>query len=422
MTPFDLSVRFFLQLACILLVCRFVSILARRIGQPPVIGEMIAGVLLGPSLFGLIAPDWQAWLFPAESRPILFAGAQVGLTLYMFCVGLEFRLDVVRSCWRSAMAISISGIVAPFACGCIVAFVLLGTGGYFMPGIPAGTALPYLGAAMAITAFPVLARIITEQKIGHTRVGVLALAAGAIGDAAAWCVLAVVLAGMAGHAVQALWAIGGGVGFVVLLRLARPMFLGLEARWQRGGDEERRGILATVLALLMLAAWFTDTIKLYAVFGAFFLGVFLPRGRFVEHLRFTIEPLTVRLLLPLYFIYSGLNTRFDLLTNGTLWLVTVGVLIAAVVGKAGAGYLAARACGEDQRTAWGIGMLMNARGLMELIILNIGLERGVITPALFTIMVLMAVTTTLMATPLFNLVPPPVSAVAAPARALEPTT
>jgi Kef-type K+ transport system membrane component KefB len=404
MTPFELSVQFFLQLVVILGVCRLVSMLAKRIGQPPVVGEMIAGVLLGPSLFGLFFPEWQAALFPAESKPILFAGAQVGLALYMFVVGLEFRVDLVRSRIGTALAISASGILAPFALGCALAYWLWQDGRFFREGITLAAAAPYLGAAMAITAFPMLARIIFERKLTHTTAGALALAAGAIDDAAAWCVLAIVLAGLSGDLKLALYAVAGGALFVVsLLTVGKPLLRAIAARAKKSAEDFRTQF-GLVLALLMFAAWFTDKIGLYAVFGAFFLGASVPRGKFCEKLIETIEPLTTALLLPLFFIYSGLNTRMDVVFGSlSLWLVTLAVLAAAILGKWGACYAAARLRGETHREAMGIGMLMNARGLMELIILNIGLERGLITPALFSIMVIMAIVTTLMCTPLFNL-------------------
>lgn len=402
MTPFELSVRFFLQLAVILCVCRFVSWVATRAGQPPVVGEMIAGVLLGPSLFGLLAPQWQAMLFPPASKPILFSVAQIGLVLYMFVVGLEFRIDLVRDRMRSALTISASGILAPFAFGCGLAVWLLSRGGFFTPGVSLWQAMPYLGAAMAITAFPMLARIIVERKLTGTGVGALSLAAGAIDDAAAWCVLALVLASFANDARIALYAIGGSVLLVaVVFTVGRRLLAAIDKRAGRSADDSRL-MFGWVLVLLMLAAWYTDGIGIYAVFGAFVLGAAMPRGKFCDDIRHRIEPLATQLLLPLFFIYSGLNTRFDLVNDAGLWLVALAVLAAAVIGKAGACYLAARACGESHRDSMGVGALMNARGLMELIILNIGLERGLITPTLFTIMVLMAIATTLMATPMFN--------------------
>lgn len=402
MTTFELSVQFFLQLAVILVVCRGVSWVGVRFGQPPVVGEMLAGVVLGPSLLGYFWPEIQLALFPTESRSILFAGAQLGLALYMFTVGLEFRSDLVRTKLRSALAISASGILAPFALGCALAWFLLKAGGFFGEGISAQQAVPYMGAAMAITAFPMLARIIYERGLTGTTVGSLAMAAGAIDDAAAWCVLAVVLASVGNDWSIAVVALGGSALFITVLFTVGKRLLQAIATHASRGETAERSALGWVLVLLMLSAWFTDTIQLYAVFGAFFLGAAMPRGPFAQRLQATIEPVTTALLLPLFFIYSGLNTRFDLVNDPFLWLVAGAVLLAAVAGKAGACYLAARLCGETHHEAMGIGSLMNARGLMELIILNIGLERGIITPTLFSILVFMAIVTTLMATPMFN--------------------
>ena len=402
MTTFELSVRFFLQLAVVLTVCRLVSAAAVRFGQPPVVGEMIAGVIIGPSLFGYFWPHAQQAFFPAASRPILFSGAQLGLVLYMFTVGLEFRLDLVQTRLRSALAISASGILVPFGLGCALAWWLLGQGGFFVPGVTAAQAIPFMGAAMAITAFPMLARIIFERGLTGTTVGTLALAAGAIDDAAAWGVLALVLASLGHDPWIAVAAFGGSALLIVLLFTVGRKLFGAIAGYAARNDRAERVAVGWVMVLLMLAAWYTDTIRLYAVFGAFFLGAAMPRGLFVTRLRDLIEPLTTSLLLPLFFIYSGLNTRFDLVNGPMLWLVALAVLAAAVMGKAGACYAAARACGETHREALGIGSLMNARGLMELIILNIGLERGIITPTLFSVLVFMAIVTTLMATPMFN--------------------
>jgi Kef-type K+ transport system membrane component KefB len=402
MSTFDLSVLFFLQLAAVLVVCRVVSALATRLGQPPVVGEMIAGVLLGPSLFGYFWPHGQQLLFPPASKPILFSGAQVGLALYMFTVGLDFRMDLLRSRLRSAFAISASGILAPFALGCLIAWLLLLRGGFFPAGVTALQAVPYMGAAMAITAFPMLARIIFERGLSGTTVGALALAAGAMDDAAAWGVLALVLASLGHNSWIAVAAIGGAGLFVLFLFTVGRWLLQRIVNLAAKGENAERAALGWLMVLLMISAWFTDSIRLYAVFGAFFLGAAVPRGPFVTRVQALIEPLTTSLLLPLFFIYSGLNTRFDLVNDPFLWLVALGVLAAAVLGKAGACYAAARWCGETHHEAMGVGALMNARGLMELIILNIGLERGIITPTLFSILVFMAIVTTLMATPMFN--------------------
>ena len=404
MTNFDLSVRFFLQLAFILAVCRVVGWLGQRIGQPQVVGEMIAGVVMGPSLFGWLWPSVQGFLFPKPSQTIIYAVAQLGLVLYMFLVGTEFQIDLIRQRWRSAASVSLAGILTPFALGSLLALWLNATPLYFTAGVSNGEAMLFLGAAMSITAFPMLARIIYERGLTGTSLGTLALAAGSIDDAAAWCILAVVLASFSGKASIAVIAIGGGVLYAVTtLALARPLLRRLGAAVEREGKLSS-GMLTLVLMLLMLCAWFTDAIGIYAVFGAFIFGAALPRGLLTSELQRVMEPLTTSFLLPLFFVYSGLNTRLGLVNTPQLWAVTLVILLAACLGKGVACWAAARWHGESNREALAIGTLMNARGLMELIILNIGLERGLITPSLFTMMVFMAIATTLAASPVFEYV------------------
>ena len=402
MTPFELSVMFFLQMAFILAVCRVTAWIFMKIGQSRVVSEMIAGVLMGPSLMGWMFPEFSAYLFPAESKPILFSVAQLGLVLYMFLIGVEFDVDLIRKRVRSAASISIAGIVAPFLLGGTLAYFIAHDPQLFAEKTTSLEAVLFMGAAMAITAFPMLARIIFEQGLTKTSLGTLALAAGSIDDMAAWCVLAVVLASFNSDWSIAFLAIGGGVFFAivcltVLRRLLQPM----------GERVEKSGVISPdmlvfTLMLVMLGAWFTDFIQIYAVFGAFIMGVAMPRGKFATELHRTMYPLTVALLLPVFFVYSGLNTKIGLVNTPALWALTALVLLVAIAGKGVACYLAARLSGEPHKEAMGIGTLMNARGLMELIILNIGLERGIIEPTLFTIMVLMAVVTTLMATPIFE--------------------
>ena len=405
MTPFDLSVLFFLQLAVILTACRVCGWVFRHLGQPQVVSEMIAGVLLGPSLLGWLAPGLSAWLFPPESKPILFAVCQLGLVLYMFLIGVEFDFDLISSRLRSAAAVSLAGIAAPFALGCAVAWGLMsgsGLPGMFGDKTTTHQAMLFMGAAMSITAFPMLARIIFEHGLARTSLGTLALAAGSIDDVAAWTVLAVVLASFQGDPSIALLAIGGGIGFALFcLLVLRRLMLPLGERVQREGQMDMN-LLVGVLVIVMLAAWFTDIIGVYAVFGAFLAGLAMPRGRFAQELHRMVYPLTTALLLPCFFTYSGLNTRIGLVDTPALWALSGIILVAAVAGKGGACYLAARWSGETQRESLAIGALMNARGLMELIILNIGLQRGIIGPTLFTVMVLMAIVTTLMASPIFK--------------------
>jgi len=400
----DLAIRFFLQLAFIVATCRIVGLLAKRVGQPQVVAEMIAGVLMGPSLFGLLLPAVQAQLFPKASMSIIYAVSQVGLVLYMFLIGLEFQVDLIKQRLRSAATVSVAGILLPFALGGIISTFLTRNHSFFTEGVAGWEAALFMGAAMSITAFPMLARIIYERGLTGTSLGTLALAAGSIDDAAAWCILAIVLASFSGKASIAIFAIGGGVLYALMVLLAgKPLLRRLGSRAEGNGGVSGR-MLAFVLMLLMICAWYTDAIRLYAVFGAFILGTAMPRGVFARDVQRLLEPLTTNFLLPLFFVYSGLNTSIGLVNSKAMWIVAFFILVAACCGKGIACWLAARLNGESNRDAMAIGTLMNARGLMELIILNIGLERGIITPTLFTIMVIMAIATTLMASPVFEFV------------------
>ncbi len=411
MSNVGLAVQFFLQLACILAFCRIVGAVAARLGQPQVVAEMIAGVMLGPSLFGLILPEAQAWLFPwdasqaaRDTQSYLFPASQLGLALYMFVVGMEFRVDIVQRRLHSSVAVSIAGMVAPFVLGAGLAWVLYRHTGIFPEATSLAEAMLFLGASMCVTAFPMLARIIHFKRLSGTTMGTVALGAGAIDDATAWCLLAVVLASFDGDWSHASYNIGGGIAYVAIaLGILRPLLRRAQRFLIRDGELVDAGLVAG-LALMALGAWFTDLIGLHAVFGAFVMGAAMPRGPIVRALTARIEPLTVALLLPLFFTYSGLNTKITLLDSPALWGICLAVLLAAVLGKGVACALAARATGVAAREAIGIGALMNARGLMELIIINIGLARGVISEELFAALVIMATVTTLMASPIFELV------------------
>ena len=320
----------------------------------------------------------------------------------MFLIGVEFDFELIRSRLRSAASVSLAGIVVPFVLGGLIAWQVAGDTTLFPDKTTRMQAVLFLGAAMSITAFPMLARIIFEQGLSRTSLGTLALAAGSIDDVAAWCVLALVLASFQADPRIALVAIGGGLLFALFcLLVLRRLLLPLGRRVESAGAMDQ-GLLVFVLILVLLGAWFTDSIQIYAVFGAFLTGLAMPRGKFAAELHRHLYPLTTALLLPCFFVYSGLNTTIGLVNTPTLWLLAGVVLAAATVGKGVACYAAARWHGESHRESVAIGALMNARGLMELIILNIGLARGIIEPALFTIMVLMAVVTTLMATPIFQ--------------------
>jgi Kef-type K+ transport system membrane component KefB len=406
----NLAVQFFFQVAIILVACRVVGALAKRLGQPQVVAEMIAGVLLGPSLFGLLFPQWQQLLFPWDSQQVtrdtqsyLFPMSQLGLALYMFVVGLEFRLDVVREHFKCSVAVSLAGMVAPFFLGAALGYIFHVATDLFPENTSLMEAMLFLGASMCITAFPMLARIIHFKGLAGTLMGTVAIGAGAIDDAMAWCLLAIVIASFDANFADAMWSIIGGASFVIFaLGIVRPT-LERTQRWCIDADEKLTETGFVVgLTLMSLGAWFTDKLHLHAVFGAFVIGACIPKGILARDLIARIQPLAVVLLLPLFFTYSGLNTKIGLLNSAFLWGMCLLVLLAAVAGKFGACWLAARATGLPQREALGIGVLMNARGLMELIIINIGLQRGIISEELFAILVIMAVITTLMASPLFD--------------------
>ncbi|HZR18544.1 MAG TPA: cation:proton antiporter [Verrucomicrobiae bacterium] len=402
MTSAQLSTAFFLQMFVILLACRVVGALARRLGQPQVVGEMIAGVFLGPSLLGLLAPGLQQTLFPKESLKVLYVGAQLGVGLYMFLVGVEFDVATFRSRARSAATVSFAGMAAPFVLGAVLAIGLVKVPGLFSERATLFEAMLFLGAAMSITAFPMLARIIYERGLTGTSLGTLALAAGAIGDAGAWCVLAIVLASFGAGPMVAVKAIGGGTLYALLvLTIGRKLLTWFSNATQRAG-QITNSILALTLMFFMVAVWITDGIGIHAVFGGFLLGIAMPRGFFARELQKQLEPFAVVFLLPMFFTFSGLNTRLDMVNSAQLLLIAAAVIAAACLGKGGACWAAARVNGEDNRTALAVGTLMNSRGLMELIIINIGLQKGVIQPALFSIMVLMAIVTTLMTSPVFE--------------------
>ena len=404
-TPTDFSVHFFLQLAIIIVSCRIVGKLGQKFfGQPQVVGEMIAGVILGPSLFGLFFPDAQAAVFPGPTKNVLYSGAQLGVGLYMFLVGTTLQLDRFRSKAKSAMSVSFAGIAAPFLIAILITPWLLTVPGLFAAGISQSSATLFMGACIALTAFPMLARIINERGLSHTSLGTLSLTAGAFDDAVSWCVLAVVLATFGSGPGVAVLAIGGGLLYAAfILLLGRRLLAPLGRMVDRDGEMSMT-VLGVTIALFCLSAFIMDAVGIHAIFGGFILGVVMPRGLFVEELKKKVEPLAVVLLLPMFFTYSGLNTRLDMVNTLPLLLIALGILAASILAKFGACYLAARVAGEDNRTALGIGALMNSRGLMELIIINIGLQKGIIGPTLFSMLVLMAIVTTMMASPLFEVV------------------
>ena len=403
--PNDYSIHFFLQLAIIIITCRVVGWLGKKfLAQPQVVGEMIAGVVLGPSLFGLLLPAAQSTIFPAETKNVLYVGAQLGVGLYMFLVGTTLQTSHFKSKAKSAISVSLAGIIVPFMIAVLITPYLLTVPDLFVAGISRANATLFMGACIALTAFPMLARIINERGLSNTSLGTLSLTAGAFDDAVSWCVLAVVLATFGGGPGVAVIAIGGGISYALFIMLFGRRLLAPLGRAVERDGEMSMTILAITMALFCLSAFLMDAIGIHAIFGGFIIGTVMPRGLFVEELKRKVEPLAVVLLLPMFFTYSGLNTRMDMVNSASLLLIAVGILIASIIAKGVACYAAARLAGEDNRTALGIGALMNSRGLMELIIINIGLQKGIIGPTLFSMLVLMAIVTTMMASPLFEFV------------------
>jgi Kef-type K+ transport system membrane component KefB len=373
-----------LQIAVVLGATRIVGLAFRRIRQPQVVGEMTAGILLGPSLLGRVAPEAMQYLFPATGLDPLYALSQVGLILFLFVVGLHVRLDEFRGLARSAVIASVASIVVPFTLGSLLAIPLhqaLST-----PDVPLPAFILFMGAAMSITAFPVLARILTEGNLLNTRAGVIALSCAAVDDVVAWCLLAVIMAVSAPLLPR----------FAGLLAYAAVMFFGVRRLLAR-----YRPSFPIALLLLLASSWTTEALGVHALFGAFMAGLVMPRD---TELAPHVESLTTILLLPLFFAFTGLRTSLALVSGATLWLYCLGIIAVAVGGKLLGCALAIRATGLAWRESFAVGVLVNTRGLVELVILNIGLERKIISPTLFSMMVVMALVTTFMTRPLLDLI------------------
>jgi Kef-type K+ transport system membrane component KefB len=393
-----------LQVATVLALARVARWAVRPLGQPAVVGEMIAGLLLGPSCFGWVMPQTAAALFDTSTLPALNALSQIGLVLFMFLVGLRIQPQHMGARRRAAMVTSGISIIVPFAMGVVLASVLHDR------LAPAGVgALPFglfVGAAMSITAFPVLARILLDRQLLSTNIGVLAITCAAFDDVTGWLILggvmALVRAGDAGTFVATRTLLFLGY-LAIMIMAVRP---GLRAYARRRGRQagsfgSSMEDLATILLVMLLSAVATESLGVHALFGAFFAGLMMPREAEIERVFVErVEPLTMTLLLPLFFAFTGLRTNVQLLANAALWRDAALILAVAVAGKGGASTLAARAMGLGWREAVSLGTLLNTRGLIELVVLNIGLDLGILSPVVFTMLVLMALLTTFMTSPL----------------------
>ena len=396
-----------LQVVVILAAARLLGFIFRKVHQPQVIGEMVAGILIGPSFLGWLAPDVSAFLFPASSLGFLNALSQIGVLAFMFVIGLELNPRLLRERSHTALVTSHASIVLPFFLGSLVAL-------YLYPRVSdSSVSFPsfalFMGVAMSITAFPVLARILTERRLLQHPVGVVAIACAAVDDVTAWWLLAaVVVISRAGESSLPIWAtVAGSLGFGLLLWFAvRPVLGRLERQFQaRGGLTQN--LLAGVLILVFASAWVTETLGIHALFGAFMVGAIFPKDpTFVRALTQRTEDLVVVLFLPLFFAFTGLRASIGTVRGSQMWLYCLLIIAVSVTGKLGGSMLAARFTGMRWRESAAIGILMNTRGLIELVVLNIGLDIGVISPALFTMMVMMALVTTFMTSPLLALVYP----------------
>ena len=393
-----------IQILTIILVARFFGWFFKKIGQPTVIGEILAGILLGPSLLGLYFPEFSLALFPKESLGNLQFLSQIGLILFMFVIGMELDIKVLKNKANDAVVISHASIIIPFALGMGLAYFVYDS---FAPeGTQFISFALFLGIAMSITAFPVLARIIQERGMHKTKLGTVIITCAAADDITAWCILAIVIAIVkAGSFVSALYTIAlAALYVIVMLKLVRPFL-------KRIGDVNAekthltKSIVAIFFIMLIFSAWATEVIGIHALFGAFMAGAIMPentkfRDIFIEK----VEDIALVLLLPLFFVFTGLRTQIGLLNDIYLWKITGVIILVAVAGKFIGSALAARFVGQNWKDSLIIGALMNTRGLMELVVLNIGYDLGILTPEIFAMMVIMALVTTFMTGPALDLI------------------
>ena len=393
-----------LQIVLIITVAKFFGSIFRRIGQPPVMGEMVAGITLGPSVLGFLWPQAAAFLFPATSMNTLGLLSQVGVVLFMFVVGMELDLDHLRQKASSAIMVSHASIIVPFLLGGALALSLY-------PGLAPSniTFTPFglfIGIAMSITAFPVLARILQDRQLTQSPLGTTALACAAVDDVTAWCILAVVIAvvnstGVAGAVLTIVQAL---IFTLVMLLLVKPRF---ELLISRGIEDAKysRLLLAGLISFALISAWVTETIGIHALFGGFLAGVVMPSSAATQtFVKEKVEAFSSTVLLPLFFVFTGLRTQVTLLNDRWSWLVCLAIIAVAVLGKLGGSMLMARWTKMSWRDSFALGALMNTRGLVELVVLNIGYDLGILSDKIFVMMVIMALTTTFMTAPLLSLV------------------
>jgi Kef-type K+ transport system membrane component KefB len=411
-------------LAAVVALGAALSRVLRYFGQPPVIGEVIAGILLGPSLLGVISPEAMDWLIPsAVSDPhgrvpaALKAVSQLGVILYMFLVGLELNAARMAKRAHAAVAVSHAGIVLPFVLGSALAIGLYPV--FSHEGVSFTSFALFMGVAMSITAFPVLARILTDRGLDKTEIGGIALGCAAADDVSAWCLLAMVVGVAQADMSGGVRVIGWAVAFIVfMLFTVRPLLSRAIRNWDRQPGPLPASATAVVFAAVLLSALTTEAIGVHAVFGAFLLGAVIPHdGRIAREFTRQLSQVVTILFLPAFFAYTGMRMQIGLISGWQNWLWCGAIIVVATVGKFGGTFVAGRLTGLGRRDAAVIGTLMNTRGLMELIVLNIGLDLGVIGPTLFAMMVVMALVTTALTAPVLQRLMPSGSTERLPATA-----
>jgi Kef-type K+ transport system membrane component KefB len=393
-----------IQIITIIFVARFFGWICRKIGQPSVIGEIIAGIVLGPSLVGMYFPEFSTLLFPKESLGNLQFLSQIGLIFFMFVIGMELDLKSLKNKAHDAVVISHASIIIPFALGIGLAYFIYPS---FAPkGIDFSSFSLFLGISMSITAFPVLARIVQERGIHKTKLGTIVITCAAADDVTAWCILAAVIAIVkAGSFISSLYVIGLAILYVVLmLKVVRP-FLKKVGDINSTKESLNKPVVAIFFLTLLLSSYFSELIGIHALFGAFMAGAIMPenarfRSIFIEK----VEDVSVIVLLPLFFVFTGLRTQIGLLNDPYLWKMTGVIILVAVIGKFFGSALSAKFVGHNWKDSLSIGALMNTRGLMELVVLNIGYDLGVLSTTVFTMMVIMALVTTFMTGPALDLI------------------
>jgi Kef-type K+ transport system membrane component KefB len=393
-----------IQILILIALSRILGIVFAKLGQPIVIGEIIAGILLGPSLLGTISPEAYQFLFPASSLGYLQILSQIGLILFMFVVGMELDINVLRNKLDSAFVISYSGIVFPYFLGVSLSYFLFET---FAPAHTSYMAFAlFIGIALSITAFPVLARIIHERGLSKTAVGRMAITCAATDDVSAWIILAIIIAiiqaGTAFHAILIVALVALYIS--TMLFVIQPLFKRIGNTYFTA-ENISRTLIAVVMLHLFFSAFLAEMLGIHTLFGAFIAGIVIPSNqKFKRILTDKIEDISITLFLPLFFAFTGLRTQIGLLNTGSLWIVCAIVILFAILGKLGGISIASRILGFSWKDSFTMGVLMNTRGLMELIALNIGYDLGILSPEIFTIMVIMALVTTFMTGPLLTLI------------------